>query len=122
MKRVGKGNGFEGAWKGVVASQSETMEVEATESGVTAKIPDDSSVWTCKFDARDYPIEGPAIPAGLTLSGRRRGAHKIAFVTKLNGRYLEREEWVLSVDGLTLTVVEHDLGFHEPVVWAFERQ
>ena len=58
----------------------------------------------------------------MTLSGRRLGARKIGFVTKLNGRYLGSEEWSLSSDGTTLTIVEHLPGFPKPVVWAFERQ
>jgi hypothetical protein len=122
MKRVGTGEGFEGTWKGVVASQAEIMEVEAGESGLTARVPDDSSVWTCKFDGAEYPVEGPRVPAGLTPSGRRLGARKIAFVAKLNARYWESEEWILSADGATITIDEHDPGFRKPVVWVFERQ
>jgi len=121
MKRAGKGNGFEGAWKGVVASQAEIMEVEARENGITVRIPDDSSVWACEFDGGEYPVGGPGIPAGLTLSGRRLGARKIAFVTKLNARHWESEEWILSAGGATITIVEHDPGFRKAVVWVYER-
>ena len=78
-------------------------------------------MWDCKFDAKEYAVQGPSIPAGMTLSGRRLGARKIAFVTNLNGKYWESEEWELSADGATLKIVEHDPGFRHAVVWVFER-
>jgi hypothetical protein len=58
----------------------------------------------------------------MTLSGRRLGARKISFMTNRDGRYWEREEWELSADGTTLTIVEHDPGFRKALVWVFDRQ
>ena len=58
----------------------------------------------------------------MTLSGRHHGARKIGFLTKLNGRYLGSEEWNLSTDAATVTIVQHNPGFRKPLVWVFERQ
>lgn len=123
MKRTAGASGFEGVWESTEVKMPFTeIDIEANgDDGITLKIPEDGTTYSLKFDGKDYPEQGPRIPAGMTVSARMAGARTARATTKLNGKVFDTEDWEVSADGSTFTYTEHDPGVAQPVVVVLRR-
>jgi hypothetical protein len=112
VKRTAGTSGFEGAWEITAVELPFTdIDIEANgEDGITLHVPDDGTTYSLKFDGKDYPEQGPRIPAGMTVSAKLTGARIAQATTKLNGKVFDNEDWEVSADGITFTYTENDAG------------
>lgn len=117
MKRTSGTSGFQGTWESTAVQMPFTeIDIFANgEDGVTLRIPADGTTYSLKFDGKDYPEQGPRIPAGLTVSARRTGDRTVQAQTTLNGKPFDTEDWEISADGNTFKYTEHDAGSEHPV-------
>jgi hypothetical protein len=76
-----------------------------------------------RLDGSDYPLTGPTLPAGGTLSFTQTAARSIALVQKQNGRVIARSTLTVSEDGKTLTesVLASD-GITKQTTKVYDRQ
>lgn len=63
------------------------------------------SVWTGKFDGKDYPVTGD--PASDMRSYRMINSHTVAATESKGGKVIGRVRIVVSADGKTRTVTSH---------------
>jgi len=123
MKRIAGKQGFKGTWESTEVKMTFT-EVDIApngDDGVTVSLPEDGTHYSLKFDGKDYPEEGPRIPAGVTVSGKLTGPRKATVTTKFNGKVFDHEEWEVSPDGKTFTYTERDEGAPKAVVVVLNR-
>jgi hypothetical protein len=78
-------------------------------------------MYSLKFDGKDYPEQGPRIPAGTTVSAKMTGKLTAQATTKLNGKVFDNEDWEVSPDGMTFTYTEHDAGSDKPALIILHR-
>jgi hypothetical protein len=123
MKRTAGKAGFEGAWESTDVQMTFTeVDIEPNgDDGISAHVPADGTHYSLKFDGKEYPEEGPRIPAGLTVSAKVTGARSIRVTTWLNGKVFDNEDWELSADGKTFTYTQHDAGTDKPAVIILHR-
>lgn len=95
VKRTAGTSGFEGTWESTEVKMTFTeVDVEPNgDDGVTLRLPEDGTHYSLKFDGKDYPEEGPRLPAGMTVSAKMTGPRTIRAVTKLNGTAFDTEDW-----------------------------
>jgi hypothetical protein len=84
-------------------------------------VPADGTMYSLKFDGKDYPEQGPRIPAGTTVSAKMTGKLTAQATTKLNGKVFDNEDWEVSPDGMTFTYTEHDAGSDKPALIILHR-
>lgn len=123
MKRNTGTAGFEGIWE-TTASQLPFTEIDIEpngDDGITVHAPVDGTTYSLKFDGKDYPEQGPRIPAGMTVSAKMTGARTVHATTKLNGKVFDNEDWEVSADGMTYTYTQHDAGTDNPAVIILHR-
>jgi hypothetical protein len=118
MKRTAGTAGFEGTWESTEVKLGFTeVDIEAYgDDGITVRLPEDGTHYSLKFDGKEYPEEGPRLPAGMTVSAKITGPRTIEARTRLNGKLFDTEEWEVSEDGLTFTYKQQDEGDDKPVV------
>jgi hypothetical protein len=118
MKRTGGMSGFEGTWESTEVKLGFTeVDIEANgDDGITVRLPEDGTHYSLKFDGKEYPEEGPRLPAGMTVSAKMTGGRTLEAHTRLNGKLFDTEEWEVSADGLTFTYKQQDEGDDKPVV------
>jgi hypothetical protein len=123
MKRTAGKAGFEGAWESTDVQMPFTeVDIEPNGvDGISVHVPADGTHYSLKFDGKDYPEEGPRIPAGLTVSAKMTGARTVRATTLLNGKVFDNEDWELSADGTTFTYTQHDAGTDKPALIILHR-
>jgi hypothetical protein len=123
VKRTAGTSGFEGTWESTEVKMTFTeVDVEPNgDDGVTLRLPEDGTHYSLKFDGKDYPEEGPRLPAGMTVSAKMTGPRTIRAVTKLNGTAFDTEDWEISADGQTFTYTQRDVGTTNPAVIVLRR-
>lgn len=123
VKRTGGTSGFEGTWESTEVKMTFTeVDVEPNgDDGITLGLPEDGTHYSLKFNGKDYPEEGPRIPAGMTVSARMTGPHTVKVTTKLNGMPIDTEDWEISADGGTFTYTELDAGTTNPKIVVLHR-
>jgi hypothetical protein len=122
VKRTAGDKGFEGTWESTEVKTSFTeVDMEGSDTGVVATVPADQSKLTITFDGKENPVEGPKVPAGLTISGKMSGPRKIDATTKAGGKVLDMETWEVSADGKTFTYTEKDSGEPKAQVMVFDK-
>jgi hypothetical protein len=123
VKRTAGTSGFEGTWESTELKMTFTeVDVEPNgDDGVTLRLPEDGTHYSLKFDGKDYPEEGPRLPAGMTVSAKMTGPRSITAVTKLNGTAFDSEDWEISADGQTFTYTQLDVGSTDPAVIVLHR-
>jgi hypothetical protein len=123
MKRNAGAAGFAGTWE-ITASQLPFTEIDIEpngDEGITVHVPADGTMYSLKFDGKDYPEQGPRIPAGTTVSAKMTGKLTAQATTKLNGKVFDNEDWEVSPDGMTFTYTEHDAGSDKPALIILHR-
>lgn len=123
MKRATGTTGFEGTWESTEVKLGFTeVDIEANgDDGITVRVPNDGTHYSLKFDGKEYPEEGPRLPAGLTVSGVKTGARTATIHTKQNGNLFDTEYWEVSADGETYTYKEQDQGVDKPILIVLHR-
>ena len=125
MARVSGGPGLPGKWKASKVSYSAPSLVDfaAYETdGLTRRNVDMGTTWNAKFDGKDNPVKGPAVPDGFTIALKRTGAKSLDYVQKQNGKELYKGTYTVSADGKTITVVETAVGTNEKMTSVYDRQ
>jgi hypothetical protein len=74
-----------------------------------------------KFDGKDYPGQGPNLPAGYATSGRRVSDRAVELTDKINGKLLDTQQVEVSPDGNALVITTHIPGVAKPNIQAFNR-
>lgn len=103
--RLGEGTGLVGEWRSTRTSQGETqtMTFRNDGNGLVWEIPDLKASVPVRFDGQDTPVQGPAVPPGLTLAVTRQGPDSLRVVEKIKGEIVFAAEDKVSSDGRTLT-------------------
>lgn len=116
MKRTAGSAGFEGTWESTEVEMPFTeIDIEPNgDDGIKLHVPADGTRYSVKFDGKEYPEEGPRLPAGMTVSVKMTGARSAQATTRLNGKVWDHEDWEVSADGMTFTYTEHDAGTDKP--------
>lgn len=124
FERAAPGSGFAGTWEGTTADlPALECRIEPYEGdGLTFAYPSQQMTQRMKFDGKDYPNEGPAMPAGSTSSGHRVNERTIRAISKVKGTVTSSREATVSADGKTLTMTIRPAGQSKPNVFVFERQ
>jgi hypothetical protein len=123
--RVSGGPGLEGKWKtkNIQTSAPTVLELAPSGSdGLSVRIPDFKINADLKFDGKDYPATGPAMPPGLTLAIKKTGPRSFDLVEKQNGKPLFNLSFEVSADGKTLTETGGPVGVDEKFKAIYERQ
>jgi hypothetical protein len=95
-----------GLWKGKNAppSQEQIIEfVRRDDDGLTLLFPAIHGACEAKLDGRDYPLTGPTMPSGATMSLTRTGPRSIRMVQKQGPQTIAASTLTVSSDGTTLT-------------------
>jgi hypothetical protein len=122
-KRAAGKSGFAGTWESISeeVKSSYEMQVESYEGdGLSFITPSQKMTKSLKFDGKDYPGQGPNLPAGYTTSGRRVSDHEVELTDKINGKVLDTQQVEMSPDGKTITFTIHIPGVAKPNVQVFE--
>lgn len=122
--RVSGGPGLAGKWKtkNVQSSAPTVLELSPSGSdGLTISIPDFKITSDVKFDGKDYPATGPAVPPGLTLALQKTGPRSFDLMEKQNGKPLYTLSFALSDDGRTLTEIGGAIGVDEKFKAVYDR-
>ncbi len=125
LSRVSGGPGLAGKWKTnqVTNNSPSLIEIAAFDTdGLAVRVPAFDSRWSAKFDGKDYPIEGPNVPAGITIALRRTGPRSYDFTRKHSGKELNKGSVAVSDDGKTTTVIGMAVGSNEKTKAVYDRQ
>ena len=103
--RASGSSGLVGTWtvKNAVPREQSIEFVRRGDDGVTLSLPDTRAKCDAKFDGKDYPLVGPAMPAGATMAMTPTGAESVLLVQKQGSRVIARSRLTISADGSTLT-------------------
>ena len=123
MKRIAGTSGFEDTWESTKVELPFTeIDIEENgEDGVSLHVPADGTHYSLKFDGKEYPEEGPRLPAGMTVSGVKTGARTARVHTRQNGKLFDTEDWEVSADGMIFTYKEQDEGVDNSVLIVLHR-
>lgn len=124
-KRESGKEGLAGKWrnKEVKISAPGTMEFTAYEGdGLAWKNVEYGTSWSGKVDEKDYPVTGPTLGQGFTLSMKRAGQRSVELTQKMNGKAIYRSTMTVSPDGKTLTSTGSPIAVHEATTAVFDRK
>jgi hypothetical protein len=123
MRRTAGTTGFEGSWESTeVQMDFDEVDIEPNgDDGIRVHVPADDTRYSVKFGDKEYPEEGPRLPAGMTVSVKMTGARTAQATTRLNGKVFDHEDWEVSADGMTFTYTQHDAGTDMPAVIILHR-
>jgi len=116
------GGGLVGTWKSkhVLLGSPDILTIASSGAdNITFSIASQKITCNGKWDGNDYPITGPNVPAGMTLTFHKEGSKAFTVVEKLNGKEIQIEEYKISADGKVLTTKGTDAKGKEPysIVW-----
>jgi len=123
--RTAGGKSFEGTWQSSESKMNSPSEVTITangDDGLTETVGTDNLTVSYKFDGAEYPIKGPQVPEGMTVTAKRTGPRRLRMTTRLKGKLLDTADITISPDGKTRTIVARDPGEKEPFVAVYELQ
>ena len=107
---------------GIVRFEPEVDGLRHTIEWVDADGQGLRNTFRAKFDGKDYP----ALRAGQTVSRKRLDPNTFEAIFKKEGKVANRDRWVVSADGKTLTFistgVESSTGKPYKTTTIFERQ
>ena len=122
-KRTAGTKGFEGTWESTdYKGAPPEVDIEsASDAGLTLLVPAESVKLVVTFDGRENAVEGPRVPAGMTISAKLVGPRKITATTKMKDKVLDTETWEISADGKVFTYTELDAGEAKPTIGVYDR-
>ncbi len=124
-ERVAGTDGLLGTWRSTevkIGSPGEMHIAPYEGDGLTWSSPDYKYTCSGKLDGEEIPCFGPTIPDGLTLSMTRTGERTLTSQVKDNGRPVFNDQWSVSEDGTTLTIISRPVGADEPMTAVYDRQ
>jgi len=104
--RTASGSDLTGLWKGKNAPPSQEQIIEFVrhdDDGLTLLLPAIEGKCEAKLDGRDYPLTGPTMPSGATMSLTRTGPRSIRMVQKQGPATISTSTLTVSSDGQSLT-------------------
>jgi hypothetical protein len=122
--RTEAASGFAGTWESISEQVNSTYEMQIQpyeDSGLSFIIPAQKMTKSVKFDGKDYPGQGPNLPAGYATSGRRVSDRAVELTDKINGKLLDTQQVEVSPDGNALVITTHIPGVAKPNIQAFNR-
>jgi hypothetical protein len=116
--------GFAGTWESTTVPADLVFVMKIRPFGKGGLSFDSAQGQTRKvvLDGKDYPTVGPHASPGATAAVRRIDKHTLALTDKVKDRIVDTEQFRLSPDGKTLTVVVRKPGQRAPNTFVFERQ
>ena len=98
---------LEGTWKSTKNTQSAPPDFAISQGSSPDALKWEVTGWKetveGKPDGSDLAINGPTVPAGLTIAFKADGARKIAYQLKSSGTVIGQGEQVLAPNGKTYT-------------------
>jgi len=122
--RIAGTTGLVGTWRATAVSEGgPVIEFVRRGGGVTLIIHATNATCEANLDGSDYPLTGPTMPAGATLSLTQTAARFLTLLQKQDGRVVARSAMTVSADGKTLTesVFESD-GTTPRMTKVYDRQ
>jgi hypothetical protein len=122
--RAAGASGFAGTWESTEEQVNSVYEIQVQtydESGLSFINPAQKMTKSIKFDGKDYAAQGPDLPAGYAISGRRLSDSAVELTDKINGKVLDTQQVEVSPDGKTLTFTTHIPGQAKPNIAVFNR-
>ena len=120
-QRVAGGPGLSGAWKSTEVKISSPGTFQITAPGPNALTFSSSEYqFLCKaqLDGKDYPVTGPTVPEGFTMSVKRIGPRQTEYLQKNKGKPIYEGVMMVSPDGRTLTEDSWPVGMKQEKVTA----
>ena len=124
-ERIAGDKGLLGGWrdKEIKISAPGSFTVKPSgEDGLVFTSVEYKSMCEAKFDGKDYPVTGPTVPEGITVTLKRTGPRSFEEVDKQKGKPLFKSTITVSPDGRTWTDVGSAIGVNEPYTAVYERQ
>jgi hypothetical protein len=124
-ERISGNAGLLGKWK------DKEVKISAPTTFQIASAGADSIAFTfvdfkanCKagFDGKDYPLTGPTVPSGVTLTLKNTAPRSLEILSKQHGKPLFKNIYTLSEDGRTLTAAGRPVAVDEPYTAVYERK
>lgn len=107
FNRVSGTDGLAGTWRTAKVTNPggpETFVISSPAAGVLHyEIPDLKVSVECSADDKDYPVTGPTMPPGMTISFRRAGPTKVRYTMKINGKPDSIGVQTIAPDGASFT-------------------
>lgn len=107
FSRVSGREGLTGTWRTTKVtnpSGPQTFIISSPSEGVLHyEIPDMKLSVECSANDKDYPLTGPAMPPGATISFKRVSATKIRYTMKINGKPDSIGVQSIAADGASFT-------------------
>lgn len=124
-ERVTGSSGLAGKWKtkNMKTSAPTVLEIMPSGSdGLTISVPDFKITADVKFDGKDHPVTGAAVPPGLTMAIQKQGPRSFELTEKQDGKPLFKMIITASEDGKTLTEEGAPVGVNEKFRAVYDRQ
>jgi hypothetical protein len=124
-REEGAGSGFVGTWVSTSEKVNSTYEVEIAPyegDGLSFILRAQQSTKSLKFDGKDYLVQGPNLPEGYAVSGRRVNDRSLEIADKVGSKTIDRQQVEVSADGKTLTMSVQPAGTNKPNVLVFDRE
>ena len=123
-KRVGGGSGWTGTWEStkVDFNSPDEYEIDSNGSnGLTFKSAAYKETWNVSFDGKDYPGQGPNVPPGATLAGKRVNSRTLDLTDKIKGKVIDHAKFDVTPDGKTMTVTVQEIGQPNPQTYVYDK-
>lgn len=123
-KRVGSGSDWTGTWESTKVDFNSPEEFEISANGANGLTFDDAAYkahQSLTFDGKDYPSQGPTVPAGEVTSGKRTGERSFELTDKIKGKVVEHSIFELKDDGKTLTITVHQPGQPNAATYVYDK-
>lgn len=123
--RTTPGTGFVATWESVTEQVNSTYEMQVEtyqDSGLSFINPSQKMTRSLNFDGKDYPGQGPNLPAGYASSAHRISDRTLELTDKINDKIMDTQEVEVSPDGKVLTMTTHIPGQAKPNIQVFDRQ
>jgi hypothetical protein len=107
FSRVSGAEGLIGTWRTTKVTNPtgpQTFIISSPAAGVLRyDIPDMKVSVECSANDKDYPLTGPSMPPGATISFKRVSATKIQYTMKINGKPDSIGVQTIAADGASFT-------------------
>ena len=116
-------NGLMGIWEYVNTSKMhpQTLSIHPTGDNSFALEFSDSSTVDAQWDGKDYPFQGPTVPASSTMAFSAIGRNRFKAVHKVKAQTIEILDFKLSSDGKTMGIDSTNVHGQKLVVDVWEK-
>jgi hypothetical protein len=103
--RTSPGTGLVGSWQSIMTRRlpPDTLTIETRgKEDVSLALSSSESLVHGRWDGKDYLFQGPAVPAGTTVSVHSTGADAFTLIQKFNGKFVTVLRFKLAPDGKSM--------------------